>query len=245
MDGRISRREFVKRATILGMSGGAIGAVLAACGGTAASQSAAPASAAHRSHGRPGQRGPIGVVGSLRPDALRRLDGQGRLVDGERDEVGLKAKIAEIKDTMGITVELTTLALGALLEANNQNLLAPESAFDIVHVLGFSVAGTVGADLVHRDRTVARRPDEDARRLRPRRLPEGPARLLRILRRRDRRVRWRPSSTSCRDPQRLVRAVLPEGPARRQAERRRPEDLGRVPRGGEEARTRAACPATA
>ena len=69
------------------------------------------------------------------------------LVDGERDEVGLKAKIPEIKTTMGITVELTTMALGALLEANNQNLRAPESAFDIMHVLGFSVAGTVGADL--------------------------------------------------------------------------------------------------
>jgi multiple sugar transport system substrate-binding protein len=69
------------------------------------------------------------------------------IVDGERDEAGLKDKLSEIKDKMGIDVELTTLALGPILESNNQNLRAPESAFDVMHVLGFSVAGTVGADL--------------------------------------------------------------------------------------------------
>ena len=49
---------------------------------------------------------------------------------------------------MGIDVEVSTLALGALLESNNQNLRADQSAYDIAHILGFSVAGTVGAGLL-------------------------------------------------------------------------------------------------
>ncbi len=69
------------------------------------------------------------------------------LVDGERDDSGLRDKEAEIEAATGLNIELTTMALGALLESNNQVLRAPESAFDIVHVLGFSVAGTAGAGL--------------------------------------------------------------------------------------------------
>ena len=70
------------------------------------------------------------------------------LVDGERDDSGLRDKIGEIKEMLGIDVEVSTLALGALLESNNQNLRADQSAFDIAHILGFSVAGTVGAGLL-------------------------------------------------------------------------------------------------
>jgi peptide/nickel transport system substrate-binding protein len=44
--GRLSRREFIQRATILGLSTGAIGAVIAACGGSTASSSAPAASTA-------------------------------------------------------------------------------------------------------------------------------------------------------------------------------------------------------
>ncbi len=143
--GRISRRQFVRRATILGMSGGAIAAVVAACAGP--TKSTAPSVA-------PASTAPTSAPASAEPTAAAfdpmRYAGQKvriALVDGERDEMGLKDKIGDIKTAMGIDVELTTMALGALLESNNQNLRAPESAFDIVHVLGFSVAGTVGADL--------------------------------------------------------------------------------------------------
>ncbi len=70
------------------------------------------------------------------------------LVDGERDDLGLRDKLDEIRETMGLEVEVSTLALGALLESNNQNLRADQSAYDIAHILGFSVAGTVGAGLL-------------------------------------------------------------------------------------------------
>ena len=145
--GRMSRRDFVRRASLLGLSGSAIAAVVAACGGTTASGSAATTAA-------PATSAPSAAA-SMAPSAAAGVDPMKyagekvrvALVDGERDEAGLKDKIGDIKATMGIDVELTTMALGALLESNNQNLRAPESAFDVLHVLGFSVAGTVGAGL--------------------------------------------------------------------------------------------------
>jgi multiple sugar transport system substrate-binding protein len=69
------------------------------------------------------------------------------LVAGERDEMGLLDKEADIEAATGVNLEISTEALGDLLASNNQNLEAPESAVDIMHVLGFSVAQTVGADL--------------------------------------------------------------------------------------------------
>jgi ABC-type glycerol-3-phosphate transport system substrate-binding protein len=69
------------------------------------------------------------------------------LVAGERDELGLLDKEAEIEAATGVNLEITTEALGDLVASNNQNLEAPESAVDIMHVLGFTVAQTVGAGL--------------------------------------------------------------------------------------------------
>ncbi len=70
------------------------------------------------------------------------------LVDGERDDLGLRDKEAEIEAATGIDIQLTTMALAQLNESVAQNLRAPESAFDIVHTIGFNVAGTAGAGLL-------------------------------------------------------------------------------------------------
>jgi multiple sugar transport system substrate-binding protein len=70
------------------------------------------------------------------------------LVDGERDDYGLRDKEAEIEAATGIDIQLTTMALAQLNESVAQNLRAPESAFDIVHTIGFNVAGTAGAGLL-------------------------------------------------------------------------------------------------
>lgn len=70
------------------------------------------------------------------------------LVDGERDDKGLIDKEAEIEAATGIDIQLTTMALGQLIESNNQTLRAPEAAFDIVHTIGFQVAATAGAGLL-------------------------------------------------------------------------------------------------
>ena len=63
----------------------------------------------------------------------------------ERDDMGLRDKEAEIEAATGIDIQLTTMAIGPLGESIAQNLRADESAFDIVHVIGFNVAATAGA----------------------------------------------------------------------------------------------------
>ena len=70
------------------------------------------------------------------------------LVDGERDDMGLRDKEAEIEAATGIDIQLTTMAIGPLGESIAQNLRADESAFDIIHVIGFNVAATAGAGLL-------------------------------------------------------------------------------------------------
>lgn len=70
------------------------------------------------------------------------------LVAGERDELGLLDKEAEIEAATGVNLEISTEALGDLIASNNQNLEAPESSVDIMHMIGFTVAQMVGADLM-------------------------------------------------------------------------------------------------
>ena len=70
------------------------------------------------------------------------------LVAGERDELGLLDKEAEIEAATGVNLEISTEALGDLNASNNQNLEAPESSVDIMHMIGFTVAQMVGADLM-------------------------------------------------------------------------------------------------
>jgi multiple sugar transport system substrate-binding protein len=69
------------------------------------------------------------------------------LVEGEQDERGLQDLESQIEAETGINIELTTLEINALAESNDQNLRADQSNFDIMHVLGFWVAGQVGAGL--------------------------------------------------------------------------------------------------
>ena len=143
--GRISRRSFMRRAALLGLSGGTIAAVVAACGGGTATNAPASVAPSTGATAAPATDAPSAAAFDPMKYAGEKV--RIALVDGERDELGLKDRLEDIKATMGLDVEVTTMALGALLESNNQNLRAPESAFDILHVLGFSVAGTVGADL--------------------------------------------------------------------------------------------------
>jgi ABC-type glycerol-3-phosphate transport system substrate-binding protein len=69
------------------------------------------------------------------------------LVDGEKDEGALRDLESQIEAETGINIDWTTLEINALGESNDQNLRADESNFDIMHVLGFWVAGQVGTGL--------------------------------------------------------------------------------------------------
>lgn len=128
LDGRLSRRSFIQRAVAAGMGASAIAGALSR---SAAAQS--PSAAAG------GAFDPMRYAGQT----VRIV-----LVDGERDDLGLRDKEAEIEAATGLDIQLTTMALAQLNESIAQNLRAPESAFDIVHTIGFNVAGTSGAGLL-------------------------------------------------------------------------------------------------
>ena len=113
--GRLSRHEFIKRATLLGFSMSAIGGMLAAAG---------------RASGF-GLERYAGKTISI-------------LVAAEGDEKGVHDKLSTIKKRFGIDLKVTALAVAPLVEKANQNLKAPTSSFDAIMVLGFSVAQMVG-----------------------------------------------------------------------------------------------------
>ncbi len=126
--GEMTRGDFVKRATVLGLSASAIGGILAAAGGRVETAGAS-------------------LAGSAQPFAGQTVS---ILVAAEGDDKGVKDKIPEIKKRFGIDVKMTALAVGPLLEKANQNLKAPTSSFDAIMVLGFSVSQMVGGGYFER-----------------------------------------------------------------------------------------------
>jgi multiple sugar transport system substrate-binding protein len=111
--GRITRREFMRRAAIAGMSATAMGLAIDRAGVRA--QDAFD---------------PRKYAGTKLSVLVR---------SGEADEKGLQDKIPEIKDRMGIDLEVNTLELGALLEKTAQIGTLPESPYDIISVVAIQV----------------------------------------------------------------------------------------------------------
>ena len=144
MDGRISRRQFVKRATIMGLSGGAIAAILAACGSAATSTSSgaasvAPSAAASVPPSAPSVAPSVAAVFDPKKYAGTKLS---ILMTGsENDHRALGDKIAQLKDETGIELEISAPALNALIPKTGQELAATQSAFEIVNYLGFLTTG--------------------------------------------------------------------------------------------------------
>jgi len=113
--GRMSRQDFVRRATALGLSAGTIGAILAGAGKATAAE----------------ERRFAGQSVNF-------------LIAAEGDDKGVHDKVGEVKSRFGIDLKYTALPVGPLLTKANQNLNAPSSAFDAIMVLGFSVTQMVG-----------------------------------------------------------------------------------------------------
>jgi ABC-type glycerol-3-phosphate transport system substrate-binding protein len=116
--GRISREQFIKKAGALGISAGAIGAMLAIAG--------------------------KGTAADLRE--VRRYAGEtvNMLVAAEGDEKGVKDKTPDFEKLTGIKLNTTALAVGPLLEKANQSIKAPTATYDAIMVLGFAVSQMVG-----------------------------------------------------------------------------------------------------
>lgn len=118
VSGEMSRDQFIRRATLLGLSASAIGGMLAAAGkATAADLRAAGALAG-------------GTVNLLVP--------------AEGAEKGVQDKFGEIKQRFGIDVKMTALPVGPLLEKLSQSVKASTGTYDLISVLGFTVAQFVG-----------------------------------------------------------------------------------------------------
>jgi ABC-type glycerol-3-phosphate transport system substrate-binding protein len=177
MAGEISRRSFVRRAVALGLGGGVISAVLAACGSPAATGTAKPTTAAT---GTPAATATAGATptaaataaATATPTAAATATAAatetptaaatataaaafdpmkyagtkvGILMTGdENDHRALGDKLQALKDETGIELEITSPALGALIEKTLQNLKADKSAFELVNYLGFLTTQQVG-----------------------------------------------------------------------------------------------------
>ena len=109
VSGEMSRDQFIRRATLLGISATAIGGMLAATGKATAAD--------------------LGAARSLAGSTVNLL------VAAEGDEKGVRDKIGEMKKRFGIDVKMTALAVGPLIEKSNQSFKAPTGTYDAVMVL--------------------------------------------------------------------------------------------------------------
>lgn len=116
--GQMSRDEFIKRAATIGLSATAIGGMLAAAG--------------------------VATAGDLRE--ARRLAGTtvNFLVPAEGAQLGVQEKMAFMKKQFGIDVKMTALPVGPLIEKLGASVKAPSGTYDLISVLGFTVAQFVG-----------------------------------------------------------------------------------------------------
>ena len=211
----MSRDQFIRRATMLGISATAIGGMFAAPGKATAAD--------------------LKVAGSLAGSTVNLL------VAAEGDEKGIQDKFGEIKNRFGIDVKMTALAVGPLIEKPNQSVKAPTGTYDLIIVLGFTVAHMVGGGYFDAAQRVRR--DEGSGGLRLRGLPRRRAQVRRLLRPRQRRVRRQDALPDPGPPRRPVDHLLPQGPVRGRRHLGA-DDWTAVPGSREDAATATASPAT-
>ena len=146
--GDISRRDFLRKAAILGLSTGVVGAVLAACGATpagSAGATAAPGGTAGATPGGGATTAPGGTAAAAFDPKKYAGTKLGILMTGdENDHRALGENLAALKEETGIELEITSPALGALIEKTLQNLKADRSSFELVNYLGFLTTQHVG-----------------------------------------------------------------------------------------------------
>lgn len=118
VSGALSRDQFIKRAGLLGLSASALGGMLVAAGQATASD-------------RRAARGLAGSTVNL-------------LVPAEGAQLGVQDKMAEMKKRFGIDVKMTALPVGPLLEKGGQSIKSSSGTYDLISVLGFTVAAWVG-----------------------------------------------------------------------------------------------------
>ena len=128
--GRLSRREFVRRAAIIGLSGPIIAAFLAACG--AAATATAPPATARPSAAGSGKKLKIGLVtdvGSVNDKSFNQSSWEG--VKQAEKELGATVKFVETKDPKDYSTNIDQFV---------------KESYDIVVTVGFAIGeATVAA----------------------------------------------------------------------------------------------------
>lgn len=140
---RADRRKAGSLARKLLVSG--VVATLAACGAAAPGGTPSPAAPT------PGATASPAAPEATPTTAGKPFEGvtiRMNVVAGERNAEGVRDFIPEIKERFGIDLEVTDFAIGDLIAKNAETLRAPQSEYEIVHVLGFTVAGISGAGLL-------------------------------------------------------------------------------------------------
>jgi multiple sugar transport system substrate-binding protein len=144
MSGRWTRRQFIRRATVLGMSVPAIGAVLAACATAAPSGSAAAGSATAAASAASSAASSDASPPAFDPKKYAGTKLSILMTGDENDHRALGDKLGQLKDETGIELEITSPALGPLIEKTLQNLKADRSSFELINYLGFLTTQQVG-----------------------------------------------------------------------------------------------------
>jgi ABC-type glycerol-3-phosphate transport system substrate-binding protein len=124
LDRKINRREFVTRATILGLSATSIGTILAACS--------------------TGGSGNTGTSATYDPKKYAGTELHILMTGDENDHRALGDKLADLERETGIKLTITAPALGPLINKTLENLKAAKSDFELVEYLGFLTTQQVG-----------------------------------------------------------------------------------------------------
>lgn len=122
---RINRREFVARATILGLSATSIGALLAACAGGSSGNGS-------------------GSSGTYDPKKYAGTELHILMTGDENDHRALGDQLSALQAETGIKLTITAPALTPLINKTLENLKASKSDFELIEYLGFLTTQQVG-----------------------------------------------------------------------------------------------------
>ncbi|MFQ5426201.1 MAG: extracellular solute-binding protein, partial [Gaiellales bacterium] len=139
--GKISRRSFVKRATVLGLSVGSIGTILAACGGddddAAAPAPAEPAPAEPAPAEPAAPAGPSGAGDEVAIEALQQFSGTTLNVNWESGLQANDPKLVwgpQLEELTGVKINVIELDHGDLFTKAIAESIAGSGAFDILNI---------------------------------------------------------------------------------------------------------------
>jgi ABC-type glycerol-3-phosphate transport system substrate-binding protein len=124
LDRRINRRDFVTRATIIGLSATSIAAILEACAG--------------------GTSGNNGSSGTYDPKKYSGTELHILMTGDENDHRALGEKLSQLESETGIKLVITAPSLTPLINKTLENLKASKSDFELINYLGFLTTQQVG-----------------------------------------------------------------------------------------------------